>query len=402
MPAQIAVIGGGPAGLRAAEVAATAGAKVTLYDAKRSVGRKFLVAGKSGLNLTNAEEFEAFLARYHGPDLDFNWLRDLLTSFDSAALRTWAAGLGVETFAASGGKVFPSSMKAAPLLRAWIKRLKTHGGQFAMNHRFTNLQADPLSLSFATPSGTVVEKPDAVVLALGGGSWPETGSTGAWTRIFEELGIAIDPLHSANCGWEVNWPPSLVEAAEGQPLKNIAISAGGQSQNGELVVTRYGLEGAPLYHLGPILREMEHPQITLDLKPTFSKNEIHDRLRAVSSNYVREARRRLKLSAAGAALLRHLPHLGPWSSPETLAQAIKECPLPLIQARPLAEAISSAGGVRWSELDSSLMLRKLPGVFVAGEMIDWEAPTGGYLIQGCMATGGHAGTAAELWARRAR
>lgn len=393
-------MGGGPAGLRAAEIAAAGGAQVTLYDAKRSVGRKLLVAGKSGLNLTNDEAFEPFVERYQGPELRRDLLRSILQACDNQALRAWASGLGIETRAASSGKVFPTSMKAAPLLRAWIQRHRALGVTSAVNHELLGLQpGKPHRLLFCTPGKEVVAQADAVILALGGGSWPSTGSTGHWVIILRELGVEVASLEPANCGWELDWPAELLQEVEGQPLKNIALAAGGVSRHGELVITRYGLEGGPLYHLGPILRACEVPAVTvtLDLKPSFGLEEVEKKLGGVSSNYVREARRRLNLDPAATALLRHLPHLGPWNSPEVLAAAIKSCPLQLLRPRPLAEAISSAGGVRWSELNDGLMINQLPGVFVAGEMIDWEAPTGGYLIQGCFATGGHAAHSAMRW-----
>ena len=397
-PTTIAIIGGGPAGLRAAEVASAAGARVELYDASRSVGRKFLVAGKSGLNLTNSEEFEGFLARYRGHNLPDQLWRKILGGFDNRALQAWAAELGVETCAAPGGKVFPVSMKAAPLLRAWVRRLRSLGVAFHVNHRLEDLASGhPLHLSFETAEGTRQTVCSAIVLALGGGSWPQTGSTGSWQEILRKHSIEVVPLRAANCGWEVDWPAGVLDEAEGKPLKNIALHAGSQSAWGELVLTRYGLEGSPIYHLGPILREMDRPSVTLDLKPSLTLEEVTGRLARVSSNYVREARRRLKLGKAAASLLRHLPHLGPWDSPANIAAAIKACQIPLVRPRPLAEAISTAGGVAWSELDENLMLRNLPGVFVSGEMIDWEAPTGGYLLQACFATGGHAGEAAAGW-----
>lgn len=396
----IAVVGGGPAGLRAAEVAAEGGARVALYDAKPSVGRKFLVAGKSGLNLTNAEEFPSFLSRYQGPGLPSEQWSKILQQFDNDRLRQWAAELGIETFAASGGKVFPQPMKAAPLLRAWVQRLRDLGVSFHMRHRLAELHPAPLTLRFDTSGGPVSVTPDATVLALGGASWPHTGSTGQWAETLREQNVAVSPFTPANCGWEISWPDALRETAEGLPLKNIAVQAGATTAHGELVLTRYGLEGGPLYRLGPILREMDSPLLTLDLKPEFTETEICDKLRNVASNYIRETRRRLKLGEAACALLKHLPHLGPWKSPAQLAKAIKSCPLPLLRPRPVAEAISSAGGIAWDELDDALMIEKLPGLFVAGEMIDWEAPTGGYLLQACFATGTHAGIAATHWTKR--
>ena len=292
-------------------------------------------------------------------------------------------------------------MKAAPLLRAWIRRLRTLGVRFQMNHQLASISRDRelIRLAFQSPNAPapVEVEADAAILALGGGSWPQTGSTGQWIPLLADLGIAINPLQPANCGWELPWPPELLAAAEGRPLKNVALSAAGLKRTGELVITRYGLEGGPLYHLGPVLRTMEHPSVVLDLKPTHSLARVRAKLAGASSNYVREAKRRLKLNEAAAAILRFLPGIGPWRSPEILAAAIKNCPIPLLGPRPLPEAISSAGGVAWDELDDALMLRRVPGLFVAGEMIDWEAPTGGYLIHACFATGGHAAASALRW-----
>jgi uncharacterized flavoprotein (TIGR03862 family) len=387
---QIAIIGGGPAGLRAAEIAASGGARVTLFDAMPSVGRKFLVAGKSGLNLTNDEKEDGFLARYSHREME-----RYISAFDNNALRQWAGELGEPTFVSAGGKVFPDSMKAAPLLRKWVARLRGLGVDFRMRHRWTGFDGSG-GLLFETPDGTLTEAPAATVIALGGASWPQTGSTGNWVEILADRGVKISPLVAANAGWEMAWPIEIVEAAEGHPLKNIAVSAGGQSSVGELVITRYGLEGAPLYRLGSTLRDQDHPTVEIDFKPSLSLPEVENRLGNIRRNFVREARRRLKLSPAAAALLKHLPDRGPWTSSEQLAREIKHCKIPLTMPRPIAEAISTAGGVAWSAVDEHLMLRSMPGVFVAGEMLDWEAPTGGYLLQGCFATG----TAAGLAARR--
>lgn len=404
----IAVIGGGPAGLRAAEVSAAAGAEVTVYDAMRSVGRKFLVAGKSGLNLTNGAELEPFLSTYSGggAGLPADLWREIVSNFDNHALRAWAAGLGIETFVASSGKVFPvpvnGVIKAAPLLRRWIDRLREMGVIFRTNHRWTGLEAGT-ALSFLHGEKAVPGHPDAVILALGGASWPQTGSTGSWVTILERLGVEITPLTAANCGWEVAWPQQLLAEAEGLPMKNLSLSAGGGAAcRGELVVTRYGLEGAPIYRLGPALRSMPSPEVFVDFKPDLTITELVSRLGAVKRNFVREARRRWKLDPATGALLKHLPNRGPWTSAEQLAREVKNCRIPLTRPRPVAESISSAGGVCWSQLDENLMLKSLPGVFVAGEMIDWEAPTGGYLLQGCFATGSHVGKAAAAWAEAAR
>lgn len=390
----LAIVGGGPAGLRAAEVAAAAGAAVTLFDAKSSVGRKFLVAGKGGLNITKAEPLEKFLAHYGGPGFPRNTWNRIITDFPPEALREWAAGLGVETFAASTGRVYPREMKAAPLLRRWVQRLRTAGVHFALRHRWVGVEAgDPLTLKFQTPAGIVEHPAAAVVLAMGGGSWPETGSDGGWVDHLRANGVEVAPLEPANCGWEVDWPESAVLRAEGQPLKNITVTADGQTAAGELMITRYGLEGGALYQLGAVLRAMPKPQLSIDLKPGVETGSLVRKLGLIRRNFVSEACARWRLGEAASVLLETQ---NPDSAEATAALA-KAFPVTLLKPRPIAEAISSAGGVRWPALDDQLMIRALPGVFCAGEMIDWEAPTGGYLMQGCFASGTHAGEAAARW-----
>jgi uncharacterized flavoprotein (TIGR03862 family) len=395
----IAIVGGGPAGLRAAEIAAAGGAHVTVFESKASVGRKFLVAGRGGLNLTHSEPREKFIARYSGP-------RELWTSliadFDSEALRAWAAELGSETFAASTGRVYPRALKGAPLLRHWVQRLRQSGVRFEMHHRWCGWKREgQWQLDFDTPIGTRSYACDAVVLALGGGSWPQTGSTGCWTSILQQSGIAVAPLQPANCGWELPWTPELLATAEGQPLKNIAARAGELETRGELLITRYGLEGGIVYQLGPALRAAATPEIILDLKPENSIAQLVRKLGPTERNFLSEARSRWRLSAPAHAVLAYATSGREIASAEALAQNAKHCPLRLSGPRPLAEAISSAGGVCWKELDEHLMLRRMPGVFVAGEMIDWEAPTGGYLLQGCFATGTRAARDALAFTRAA-
>ncbi len=393
----LAVIGGGPAGLRAAEVAASGGARVTLFEAKRSVGRKFLVAGRSGLNLTNAEPFDAFLEKYVGDSLPKNDWREMLSAFDNVAIREWAADLGVETFAASSGKVLPlpveGRMKSTPLLRNWLARLRELGVVVRTGHRWIGFDESG-ALSFESEEGNVAFSFDAAVLALGGGSWPKSGSDGSWVSILAECGIRSSPLQASNCGWGANWPIEFLELAEGLPLKNLRVSAGSKARRGELVVTRYGLEGGPIYRLGPVLRSMPEPHVLLDFKPDLSHADVVQKLGGVKRNFVREAGRRLHLDPATLALLGKLPGRGPWKRTEQIATEIKLCRINLTKPRPIEEAISTAGGVCWSELDANLMLKEMPGVYVAGEMIDWDAPTGGYLLQACFATGTHAARAA--------
>lgn len=386
----ILVIGGGPAGLRAAEVASAAGAKVTLCDQKRSVGRKFLVAGKGGLNLTHSEELETFLTRYRGPGQPDDFWPQALARFDNKDIRAWAARLDVGTFVQRSGRVYPKALKAAPLLRRWLERLRSQGVTFRMRHRLSKLSEK--AAEFETPNGPVTIEADALVLALGGGSWPETGSDGAWVTTLESAGIEVTPLSSANCGWEVDWPEELLPAVDGQPLKNVVASVNDETAPGEIMLTRYGMEGGPLYQLGPALRAMEQPAITLDLKPTFSVDQLVAKMESVKKNFLKESKYRWKLNDPMRALLDHFH--GPFESVEELARHTKACRLPLTKPRPLAEAISSAGGITWPSLNEHLMLRDLPGVFVVGEMIDWEAPTGGYLLQGCFASGTLAAEAA--------
>ena len=407
----VAVIGGGPAGLRAAEVAASAGLRVTLYEAKPSVGRKFLVAGKGGLNMTHGEALDRFQTRYSGPGQPFGFWPRLLGDFDPGALRLWAAGLGVETFQATTGRVYPVEMKAAPLLRRWVARLRGLGVTFEMNHRLVALKplpgvSDQKGESEAVDGSGVrasgfqlgfahgdTASADAVILALGGGSWPETGSDGAWAGLLESLGLTVYPLAPANCGWEHDWPSEVLARAEGKPLKNIQVRAGDTLAVGELLITRYGLEGGAIYQLGAALRAMSEPAIAIDFKPTFSVEQLVAKMESVRRNFLNEALVRWRIGDAAHALLSDRP----WIDAVSLARAAKQCVIPLKGPRPLAEAISSAGGVVWSEIDSRLMVRRFPGLFVAGEMVDWEAPTGGYLMQGCFAMGTHAARGVVEW-----
>ena len=386
----VAVVGGGPAGLRAAELAAEAGVCVTLFDAMPSVGRKFLVAGKSGLNLTNTADFERFVQQYSGSSFPHNRWRELLADFDRCALVEWAKGFGIETFAASSGKVFPVEKKAAPLLRRWVMRLRELGVEFRMRHCLVGLShGEPIKLSFDHQGEVSEQGFDAVVLALGGASWPQTGSTGKWADFLESLGVVIEPLRAANCGWECDWSDATCAQVEGQPLHNLHIRAGDQLSVGELMVTRYGFEGTPIYALGRTLRSMDLPAIEIDFKPTFTVERLVQKMESARRNFYHEAKLRWKLDHTARAILQQL--YGEFDNANDLAQIVKACRIPLKGPRPLQEAISTAGGVAWPELDDSLMLKKLPGVFCAGEMIDWEAPTGGFLLQGCFATGTRVG-----------
>jgi uncharacterized flavoprotein (TIGR03862 family) len=392
---QLAVIGGGPAGLRAAEVAAMSGANVTVFDSKPSMGRKFLVAGRGGMNLTHSEPRSIFATRYHGPGQpDGTWQR-ILADFDAEATRRWAAELGVETFVASTGRVYPRELKGAPLLRRWVRRLHDAGVKFAQHHRWIRLvPGNPIQIAFDVHGAVAEFDADAVVLALGGASWPDTGSDGKWTPSLQNLGVEVTPFAPSNCGWNVAWEPRFLVEAEGKPIKNIVVRAGEQESAGELMITSYGLEGGALYPLARVLREMPQPQMVIDFKPALSEHELIERLGQPRLRPLLEAQRKWRLSETAVALLDSHPERDRLASPAGLASIVKACPIHLRGPQPISEAISSAGGIRWSELDESLMLRRLPGVFVAGEMIDWEAPTGGYLLQGCLATGTRAGSAA--------
>ena len=380
----VLVIGGGPAGLRAAELTSAAGFRTILADRMRSLGRKFLVAGRGGLNLTHAEPLATFVTRYGLPEE--RW-RDLLTSFSPAHLRAWAAGLGVETFVGTSQRVFPLEKHAAPLLRRWIERLRGQGVSSRLRHRlihFRPAENGPWVIELEQPEGRVVVQARALVLALGGASWPQTGCDGSWVPIFTEAGIPVAPLAPANSGYEIAWSPEFLAQAEGKPLKNIVVSAGGEKVAGELLITRYGLEGGALYQLSAILRHLDPLQIFLDLKPTFTPDQLIAKLQHLNEFSPRDLAQAWRLGTAAENLL---AREAPFSSKQAAAAAAKALPLHLRGPRPIEEAISSAGGVKWESLDSQLMLKTHRGIFCAGEMIDWEAPTGGYLLQGCFATG---------------
>ena len=398
------VIGGGPAGLMAAEILAQGGVQVDLFDAMPSLGRKFLLAGVGGMNITHSEPFDAFLSRYgaRAPAI-----KPLLEAFPPAALREWIHGLGVETFVGSSGRVFPSDMKAAPLLRAWLHRLREAGVRFHVRHRWLGWD-DAGALRFAAPEGELAVKADAVVLALGGGSWAKLGSDGAWVPLLlAQRGVEVAPLLPSNCGFDVagGWSDHLKSRFAGQPLKTVALrftDAAGRShiRKGELMLSASGVEGSLVYALSAPLRDTiaAHGAVTieLDLSPDKSLERVvaevaHPRgARSLSSHL----QSRAGIKGAKMALLREILPAEKLNDPVKLANAIKSLPLTLAAPRPLDEAISSAGGVRFETLDDHLMLRHLPGVFCAGEMLDWEAPTGGYLLTASFASGRAAGQGA--------
>ena len=405
----VAIIGGGPAGLMAAEAATNAGVRVDVYDAMPSVGRKFLMAGKGGLNLTHAGPREPFLARYGDRRA---YIEPLLAGFGPDALRAWARGLGVDTFVGSSGRVFPSDMKAAPLLRAWLHRLRAAGVSFHMRHRWCDWEEDG-ALKVSTPQGVRAARADAIVLALGGGSWARLGSTGAWVPLLAARGVRIAPLRPANCGFDVGWSGHFRTRHAGHPVKAVVLAHSGSDgvlrrQQGEFMVTATGVEGGLIYDLSACLRnEIEAAGVALlrlDLAPGRDLTRLAGELSRErgSSSMANHLRRRAGIDGVKAGLLRELLPAGDFADPARLAAAIKALPLRLIAPRPLDEAISSAGGVAFEALDQRLMIHALPGVFCAGEMLDWEAPTGGYLLTACFASGRAAGAGAVTWLKTAK
>jgi uncharacterized flavoprotein (TIGR03862 family) len=399
---EVAVIGAGPAGLMAAEAMAAAGARVSVHERMPSPGRKLLMAGRGGLNLTHSEALQDFIGRY-GQAADR--LRPLLEAFPPAALIGWAEGLGQPTFTGSSGRVFPNSLKASPLLRAWIARLEAMGVELRTRRHWLGWN-DHGALRFGGPDGEVAVRPDATVLALGGGSWPRLGSTGGWTEILAARGVEIAPLQPANCGFVVDWSQGFGERFAGQPLKGVRLSFAGQASRAEAMITAYGVEGGGVYALGAALREAiaraGSAELMVDLRPDLDEPALAARLAAVpsSQSLSNRLRKAARLSPLTTGLLReaHGPSLS--SDPAALARSIKAAPLKLTAAQPIARAISTAGGVALDALDERLMLKALPGVFCAGEMLDWEAPTGGYLLQACFATGVAAGQGVMDWLGR--
>ncbi len=404
---RVAVIGGGPAGLMAAETLAAQGIGVDLYDAMPSVGRKFLLAGKGGMNLTHSEPRERFHARYGAHRAE---LEPLLDRFGAPDLRAWAAQLGIDTFVGSSGRVFPTDMKAAPLLRSWLHRLREAGVRFHMRHRWLGWD-EAGCLRFAAPAapdGAQSVQASATVLALGGASWARLGSDGAWTGLLATRGIELSPLRPANCGFEIGWSTHFRERFAGQPLKSITLSyvdAQGiaHSRPGECMVTEHGLEGSLIYAMSGGLRDALDAcaplEIKLDLAPDWSEAKLaaeiaHPRGSRSMASHLQS---RVKITGVKAGLLHEVLHKEDYADAARVAAAIKRLPLRLTATRPIDEAISSAGGVRFAALDERLMLHALPGVFCAGEMLDWEAPTGGYLLTACFSTGRAAGQGVLDW-----
>lgn len=393
----IAVIGAGPAGLYAAEILSGAGHAVTLFDQKPSAGRKFLLAGRGGLNLTHSEPVAAFLKKYGAAE---PVMTRAFALFGPEDLIAWCRDLGIETFVGTSGRVFPEGLKATPVLRAWLKKLDRLSVVFAPRHRWTGWDGE--ALTFATANGPLRVAADATLIALGGASWPHLGSDGHWTDIFASEGIAVAPLKPANCGFTVGWSDIFRDRHAGEPLKPVALTFAGRSQRGEIMITRDGVEGGLIYAFGAAIRDAidTHGEavVTLDLRPDRSQADLAKRLatprgKQSLANHLRKAG---GLSPLAASLLREgARDLSP--DPALLAARIKALPLTLTATGPIARAISTAGGVRLDALSDDLMLKAKPGIFVAGEMLDWEAPTGGYLLQGCFSTAALAAAGLQAW-----
>ncbi|MEN0115773.1 MAG: TIGR03862 family flavoprotein [Agrobacterium cavarae] len=384
---QIAIIGGGPAGLMAAEELSTSDVDVTVYESMPTVARKFLMAGKSGLNITHGEDYARFTTRFGASEAR---LKSALDAFTPQMLRDWAGGLGQETFVGTSGRVFPKAMKGSPLLRAWLNRLTERGVAVKVRHRWVGLHDG--ALLFETPDGKIEIKPDAVLLALGGASWPRLGSTGEWVQGLREAGVDVADFQPANCGFDVAWSEHFRERFSGEPLKSVVTTSDAGRFEGEFVITRHGVEGALIYaHAAALrdsLREGRRTVLTIDLAPGRSEERVARDLARASSkdSFSNRLRKSVGLSPVKVALLRECASPQQMSASE-LARLIKAVSVVVSAPRPIAEAISSAGGIRWEGIDQNYMLKSLPGFFVAGEMLDWEATTGGYLLTACFATG---------------
>jgi len=428
MDKTVAIIGGGPAGLMAAEMLSQRGVRVDVYDSMSSLGRKFLLAGKSGLNLTHSEPFEKFVSRYGTKREEVEkWLKE----FTPDDLREWARGLGVETFVGTSGRVFPKEIKASPLLRKWLKRLDEAGVKFYLRHRWNGVIAQggvPTAedgdrskikeggngnlaagdggksmIQFETPDGIKTVHADAVVLALGGGSWARLGSDGAWTSWLSQSGVRVEALKPSNCGFDVAWSTHFKEKFDGQPIKSVVLNFGSFRQQGEFIVTREGVEGSLIYAASSWMRDEilsnGKAVMRLDLAPDKTEAQLVEKLSKPrgSRSMASHLEKTLGIKGVKAGLLREFVPKTEFEKMERLAFYIKQLSVPLTATRPLDEAISSAGGVTFDSLDANLMLKKLPSVFCAGEMLDWEAPTGGYLLTACFASGRVAGNGAMKW-----
>ena len=393
---QIAIIGAGPAGLMAAETALERGARVAIYDAMPSPARKFLMAGKSGLNITHSEDAEIFRSRYTAPDPR---LAAMVAAFGPVEIAAWMAGLSIESYAGSSGRVFPVGMKASPLLRRWLARLGEGGATLHTRHRWKGWD-EAGALLFDTLDGEARVEADATILALGGASWARLGSDGAWADILAAHGVEMEPFAPSNCGFTMNWSARLLAAHEGAPIKSVSLSAGGKTQRGDFVITRAGIESGAVYPLSAALRQdiagRGAATLTIDLLPDTDEAALAARLASANakdsvSNRLRKAAR---LDAAKIALLNEVTQGAPPKDPAALARLLKALPLTLIGTAPMDTAISTGGGVTWSALDETLMLKSVPGTYCVGEMVAWDAPTGGYLLTACLAMGRGAGAAA--------
>lgn len=384
----IAIIGGGPAGLMAAEVLGAAGRAVTVYEAMPTVGRKFLLAGKSGLNITHAEDYNRFRMRF-GPASAR--LRPALDAFTPEDVRAWAAGLGTETFVGSSSRVFPHAMKASPLLRAWLHHLDGRGVVIRTRHRWAGFEGDRLRIE--GPDGPHLVQPEAVLLALGGASWPRLGSDAEWTGWLADRGVEIAPFRSANCGFDVGWSHVMRDGFGGAPVKGVTATSAAGTQQGEFVITVHGIEGSLVYHHAAALRDRlerdGHAELIVDLAPGRSVERLSADLARQDrkASFSTRLRKGAGLEGVKVALLREFAPAQVQDDPARLAYCIKHVAIPVLRPRPIAEAISSAGGITLDAVDGDFMLKALPGIFVAGEMLDWEAPTGGYLLTACFATG---------------
>jgi uncharacterized flavoprotein (TIGR03862 family) len=403
IPPNAAIIGGGPAGLMAADVLARGGVAVTIYERMPSVGRKFLLAGRGGLNLTHGEPLETFLPHYReaAPHL-----RAAIDAFSPADLQAFSAELGQETFVGSSGRVFPAGLKTSPLLRAWLRRLGEMGVRLKLRHHWQGWDEDG-ALRFGTPDGMLRVDAEATILALGGASWPHLGSDGGWTAPLQQAGIGVAPLRASNSGFRVSWSDVFRDRFAGEPLKGVELAFGGARLRGEAMITRQGIEGGAIYALSPELREAIASEgaavVQINLRPDVGLPDLEMRLSAPRekrslSNWLRK---QAKLQPVGIGLIQEVAHAAasPLSAmtPEDLAKLIKAVPIRLTGPTPIARAISTAGGVAFSAIDERFMLKARPGTFVAGEMLDWEAPTGGYLLQAVFATGAAAARGALEW-----
>jgi uncharacterized flavoprotein (TIGR03862 family) len=402
MKKKIAIVGGGPAGLAAAEILSARGHEAHVFDTMPSFGRKLLLAGKTGLNITHSESYEAFSARYGN---SAEHLRQALDAFKPEDVIAWADGLDAECFIGSSGRIFPKAMKASPLLRAWLGRLNSQGVTFHPRHRWLGFAEN--GLRFATPDGEITQGFDATLLALGGASWPRLGSDGEWVQMLMQNGVTVAPLRPANCGFDVNWSVTFWERFEGAPVKAVAATSQAGTSQGEFVISSQGVEGSLIYAHSAALRdaleETGQATLNLDLAPGRSEERLAADLARQPSklSFSNRIRKGTGLDSVKAALLRECTPDIANAAPQEIARRIKSTPIKLVRPRPISEAISSAGGITWGSIDQNYMLNAIPGLFAAGEMIDWEAPTGGYLLSACLATGRAAAQGMDAWLTRA-